>query len=96
MNNIEYNEIVALMALPNDVPFTSNEAAIFLRCSLSSLEVMRRDGTGPKYSQPIRRKGGGVNRRCLYVKRDLISWIESGMVGSVREATVRNDGNLRP
>jgi hypothetical protein len=87
MDRDQFDEIAALWSIPSDVPLTSNEAAKFLRCSPRLMEVMRRQGNGPKYSQPMRSVGGGANKRCLYLKRDLLAWIEAGKVGSVAEAT---------
>lgn len=66
---------------------TSAEVAVFLRCSIRTLEGMRRDGSGPKYTKLGSANRGTTNRRCLYIKKDLDSWLEESKVTSVTEST---------
>lgn len=47
----ELSALERVYMLPNDAPLTSSEAALFMRLSLSTLERMRRDGSGPAYLQ---------------------------------------------
>lgn len=78
-----------LHRLPDDVSLTTSEAAIFLRSSVSALEYMRGNGTGPTYSQAGAKGVIGSNQKCLYEKADLLAWIRSNKVASTMEAAVR-------
>jgi len=49
------------------------EAGTILNLSPRTLERMRVDGTGPKYSKA----GGGIRSRVLYKVSDLYDWLES-------------------
>lgn len=78
--------------LPDDLWLTTEEAAIFLRVSKSSLEKMRRPNypvQGPTYSQGGRKGARGDNQKILYKKSDLKDWLESNKVSSIHEAAVR-------
>lgn len=85
----ESKEISAIIKLPAEALLTTKEAAIFLRSSRCSLERMRKDGTGPRYSQPNRGKASGANIPCLYQKKDLTDWIDAGKVVSIKDSIVR-------
>lgn len=78
-----------LHRLPDTVALTTSEAAIFLRSSVSALESMRANGTGPTYSQGGSRGVVGVNQKCLYEKADLLEWLRSNKIVSTMEAAVR-------
>lgn len=78
-----------LHRLPDAVALTTSEAAIFLRSSVSALETMRANGTGPIYSQSGAKGVAGANQKCLYEKGDLLAWIRSNKVISTMEAAVR-------
>lgn len=78
-----------LARLPNDVVLTSAEAAVFLRLSLSTLERMRRDGSGPIYVQGGKAGARGTNQKCLYKKQALIDWLQANEVASSMVAAVR-------
>lgn len=78
-----------LHRMSDGVPLTTSEAAIFLRSSVSALEYMRAQGTGPTYSQAGANGVVGSNQKCLYEKADLLAWIRSNKVTSTMEAAVR-------
>lgn len=89
MNSSEFEQRAALYSMPDNYLLTSAEAAIFLRCSLRSLEGMRRDGSGPRYVQPGSTKSGATTRKCLYMKKNLDSWLASCTVSSVADSAFR-------
>lgn len=78
-----------LHRLPDTVALTTSEAAVFLRSSVSALEAMRANGSGPAYSQAGARGAAGANQKCLYEKADLLAWQRSNKVASTMEAAVR-------
>ena len=51
-------------------------------------ERLRSSGLGPPYSQGGA-KGSGTNQRCPCEKADLLSWIRSLKVTSLKEAALR-------
>lgn len=78
-------------AMPDDRPLKTPEAAIFMTFSVSTLERMRVNGTGPDYWQgEIRRSGKepavGVNQHIRYFKADIKAWFEVGKVSSTMQA----------
>jgi hypothetical protein len=85
----ELEALAVLHSLPDSTPLTTQEAALFLRSSVSALEVLRRCGTGLVYMQHSAKGLTGPNQKCLYQKRDLLAWIESNKVSSVVQAAVR-------
>jgi len=90
MNKLTQLELLArLHTLPDTASLTTQEAAVFLRCSASKLEALRGNGAGPIYSQGGAAGCRGVNQPCLYEKADLLAWLRSQKVSSVKEATVR-------
>jgi hypothetical protein len=85
-----YLDVLArLHLLPDAVALTTSEAAIFLRSSVSALELMRAKGTGPVYIQGGGRGASGSNQKCLYEKADLLAWQRANKVASTVEAAVR-------
>lgn len=78
-----------LHRLPDTVALTTSEAAVFLRSSVSALETMRANASGPAYSQAGARGAAGANQKCLYEKADLLAWQRSNKVASTMEAAVR-------
>jgi hypothetical protein len=78
-----------LHRLPDTVALTTAETAVFLRSSVSALEAMRRDGSGPTYIQGGSRGTTGANQKCLYQKRDLLAWQDSQKVISSVQAAMR-------
>lgn len=81
--------------MPEERPLKSSEAAIFLTFSLSTLERMRVDGTGPDYFQGGIRKAGsapsqakGTNQHIRYFKPDIRSWFKAGKVSSSMQAAI--------
>ncbi len=78
-----------LHRLPDTVALTTSEAAVFLRSSVSALEYMRANGSGPIYSQSGGKGAAGANQKCLYEKADLLAWQRANKVASTMEAAVR-------
>lgn len=89
INNSVLDDVDRLHCLADSVPFTTKEAALFLRSSVSALEAMRRQGTGPVYIQPGAKGSVGANQKCLYQKADLLAWLDANKVSSVIEAAER-------
>lgn len=56
---------------PDNPWMTPKEAAVYVMSTPGSLSTMRTNGSGPKYYKPS-------NRRVLYKKSDLDTWLESG------------------
>lgn len=81
-----------IKALPEDYPFKTAEAAVFITFSVATLERLRTNGTGPDYFQGgIRRDGSqsaaeGVNQHVRYFKPDIIAWRNRGKVSSTMQA----------
>lgn len=63
----------ALHLLPDSAALTTDEAAIFLRVSVTTLERLRRDDTGPVYIQGGAAGARAINQRVTYLKSDLIA-----------------------
>lgn len=85
----DLTDLERLSRLPDSVPLTSSEAAILLRISLSTLERMRRNGSGPVYSQTGEIGARGSNQKCVYIKSDLDAYLRARQVSSSMEAAVR-------
>lgn len=85
----DYAVLEALHSLPDSVALTTDEAAIFLRKSVSTIERLRADPSGPKYMQGGKKGAKGVNQKCTYLKGDLIKYQESLKVSSSMGAAVR-------
>lgn len=75
--------------LPDDVALTTDEAAIYLRVSKSSLERMRADGSGPKYFQGGGKSSRGLNLKVTYTMGSLRAWIAKNSVSSSMEAAIK-------
>ncbi len=80
--------LTGLHMLPDSVALTTDEAAIFLRLSPSTMERMRKDGSGPNYIQGGAKGAKGVNQKVTYLKLDLIKWQESRKVSNSMQASV--------
>ena len=87
----DYAVLEALHRLPDSVALTTDEAAIFLRKSVSTIERLRADSSGPKYMQGGKKGAKGVNQKCTYLKGDLIKYQESLKVSSSMGAAVRRE-----
>lgn len=85
----DLSDLERVHRLPDSVPLTSSEAALFLRISISTLERMRRNGSGPIYSQSGEVGAKGTNQKCVYLKADLYAYLKSRQVNSSMEAAVR-------
>lgn len=92
MNLAELQALDLISKLPDDVPLTVEEAAIFLRTSPSTLAKMRMPGHptgGPVYSQGGRKGTSGANQKVLYMKGDLVAWLRENRVSDTLSAAVR-------
>ena len=92
MNISDLQALDLISRLPDNVPLTVEEAAVFLRVSPSTLNKMRMPGHptgGPVYSQAGKKGTGGSNQKVLYLKRDLVEWLETNKVSNTLEAAVR-------
>lgn len=93
MTLVEQLTALELIArLPDDTPLTVEEAAIFCRCSVSKMNKMRMRGyhtKGPDYIQGGSEGTRGTNQTVLYLKRDLVAWLEGNRVSDTLEAAVR-------
>ncbi len=87
MSIVEAHELIK--KVPDDFLFTTDEAAIFLRYSKSTLERWRKDGTGPEYIQPGGVGAKGTNQSIRYRKSALIEWLDKNTIGSSMEAAIR-------
>ena len=76
-------------ALPDGFPLSTDEAALFLRCSISKMERMRRDGSGPVYIQAGSSNAKGTNQTVTYLKKSLQDWLKGNTVSSSMEAAIR-------
>jgi hypothetical protein len=85
----DLSDVERVHLLPDSVPLTSSEAALFLRISVSTLERMRRNGSGPAYSQSGEVGAKGSNQKCVYLKADLQEYLQARRVNSSMEAAVR-------
>ena len=81
--------------MPDERPLKSAEAAVLMTFSLSTLERMRADGTGPDYFQGGIRKAGsmpsqakGSNQHVRYFKPDIRAWFKAGKVSSSMQAAI--------
>jgi hypothetical protein len=85
----DFDLLDRLHRLPDTCFLTTTEAAVFLRSSVSSLERMRRDGSGPPYAQDGGKGARGTNQKCFYEKSDLLAWQRKNKVASSMQAAVR-------
>lgn len=81
--------IAKLHSMPPTTLLPTDLAADFLFSSVSSMERMRVNGSGPSYSQGGGRRARGTNQKCLYMVSDLLAWHEDNKVRSSMEAAVR-------
>lgn len=87
---LEALEIIA--RLPDDVPLTTAEAAVYSRRSKRDFERMRSPNSktkGPRYIQGGGMDSVGSNQRVTYLKGDLKVWLESLKVEDSIAAAVR-------
>lgn len=86
----------ALHRLPDSAALTTDEAAIFLRVSVTTLERLRRDGNGPVYIQGGAAGARGINQRVTYLKSDLIEHQNNQRVKSTLAAAIRRGQAFMP
>lgn len=79
----------ALHLLPDLAALTTEEAAVLLRLSPTTLERMRRDGSGPPYIQGGKKGARGTNQKITYLKKDLLDYQQGLKVDSSMAAAVR-------
>lgn len=92
MNIADLQALDLISRLPDDVWLTVEEAAVFLRRSVSSINKLRMPGSpvqGPVYSQGGRSGALGSNQKVLYKKADLKAWHEENAVSDTLAAAVR-------
>ena len=101
MNLGQLEALAIIAALPDDVWLTTEESAVVLRVSVTTLERMRQPGSttkGPAYSQSGGGKkddkgkairAAGTNQKILYRKGDLLAWLEQNRVSDSMQAAVR-------
>lgn len=92
----ELGVLDALARLPENVVLTTDEAAIFLRLSTTTLERMRKRGDGPTYTQAGAKDAKGTNQKCHYIKGDLIAYQRSNRVTSSLSAAIRRNQAFMP
>ena len=95
VSDLKALELIA--RLPDDTPLTTSEAAVFLRCSKSTLDKMRHPDAkkpGPRYAQGGSLRSEGSNQKVVYFKSDLKAWLQSNYASNTFEAAV-NKGQLR-
>jgi hypothetical protein len=69
--------LTGLHMLPDAAALTTDEAAIFLRLSKSTMERMRHNGGGPDYLQGGPVGARGLNQKITYIKSDLTKYQQS-------------------
>jgi hypothetical protein len=74
-------------AIVDDRPLSTSEAAIFLGYSVTTLERMRTDGTGPAYEQ-LAVPGKGPNTKVSYRKSYLAEFQAKNKLSKSMEAAV--------
>lgn len=79
----------ALHLLPDLAALTTEEAAVLLRVSPTTLERLRKGGSGPPYIQGGTKGAKGTNQKITYLKADLLSYQQSLKVQSSMSAAVR-------
>lgn len=79
----------ALHLLPDAAALTTEEAAVLLRVSATTLERLRKDTSGPAYIQGGKKGARGTNQRVTYLKKDLLEYQQSLKVDSSMSAAVR-------
>jgi len=89
------NEILAgvdvyarVAAINDDRPLSTSETAIFLGYSVTTLERMRADGTGPAYDQ-LAVPGKGPNTKVIYRKSYLTAFQMKNKLSNSMEAAIR-------
>lgn len=90
----ELTALELLARLPDQTPLTVAEAAIFCRCSISKMNKMRLPNypvQGPVYSQPGKKGARGANQGVVYLKRDLLEWIDANRISDTHAAAVRKN-----
>ncbi len=75
---------LALRIVPpsGDDLFNRRETADYLRCSVSTLERMALDGSGPKFSKIGSKK---KRARVVYRRSDIEAWLAANRFGSTSE-----------
>lgn len=74
-------------AIADDRPLSTSEAAIFLGYSVTTLERMRTDGTGPAYEQ-LAVPGKGPNTKVSYRKSYLAEFQAKNKLSKSMEAAI--------
>ena len=86
----------ALHRLPDEAALTPDEAAIFLRSSVTTLARMRKSENGPAYLQGGTKESRGTNQKVTYIKADLIVYQQGIKVSNSLSAAVRRGQTFIP
>lgn len=92
MKIAELELLAILSALPGDVAVTTEEAAVLLRVSPSTLAKMRMPNhpvKGPPYIQAGEKGTTGANQKVTYLIDDLKAWQRANRVTDTQAAAVR-------
>ncbi len=92
MKIAELELLAILSALPGDVAVTTEEAAVLLRVSPSTLAKMRMPNhpvKGPPYIQAGEKGTTGANQKVAYLIDDLKAWQRANRVTDTQAAAVR-------
>jgi hypothetical protein len=84
-----YDVLERIARLPDDIALTTDEAALYLRLSRTTLERMRVDGSGPVYIQGGGKSARGTNQKITYKLGELRAWRNSHAISSSMAAAVR-------
>lgn len=83
-----FDVIDRIARLSDDVALTTEEAALFIRKSVTSIERMRTNGSGPAYIQGGGKSARGTNQKITYRLGALRAWRIENEVSSSMEAAV--------
>lgn len=92
MKIAELELLAILSGLPGDVAVTTEEAAVLLRVSPSTLAKMRMPNhpvKGPPYIQAGEKGTTGANQKVTYLIEDLKAWQRANRVTDTQAAAVR-------
>jgi len=92
MKIAELELLAILSGLPDDVAVTTEEAAVLLRVSPSTLAKMRMPNhpvKGPPYIQAGEKGTTGANQKVTYLIEDLKAWQRANRVTDTQAAAVR-------
>ena len=92
MKIAELELLAVLSKLPDDAALSTEEAAVLLRVSPSTLSKMRMPGhpvQGPVFIQGGSKGASGSNQRVTYLVGDIKDWQRENRVSNTHEASAR-------